>query len=144
MNKFLLALAIFVLVLVSMGITRRPPAAKDQNWSEYLGGSDRNHYSPLDQVNINNVAQLTKAWEYHTLDSGQIQCNPLVVDGILYGMTATTQPFAIDAATGMEHWRGIHKGGDKSGNSRGLVYWQNGKDKRILYSSGPWLYALDA
>ena len=74
-------------------------------WKEYLGGPERNHYSPLKQINADNVNQLAVAWEYHTLDSGQIQCNPIIVNGILYGMTALTRPFAVDAATGKEIWR---------------------------------------
>ena len=115
-----------------------------REWREYLGGPERNHYSPLDQINTGNIDQLQMAWEYHTLDSGQIQCNPLIVDGILYGMTATTRPFAVDAATGKEIWKGKSEGPDNFSSSRGVSYWERGEDKRILYTSGPWLYALNA
>ncbi|MEO6149973.1 MAG: PQQ-binding-like beta-propeller repeat protein [Mucilaginibacter sp.] len=113
-------------------------------WSEYLGGPGRNHYSTLEQIDSSNVNQLKVAWEYHTLDSGQIQCNPIIVNGVLYGMTATTQPFAVDAATGKEIWRIKGEGTDQFSTSRGLSYWENGDDKRILYTVGPWLYAVDA
>jgi quinoprotein glucose dehydrogenase len=116
----------------------------DREWREYLGGPYRNHYSILDQITPANVHQLEVAWEYHTLDTGQIQCNPIIVDGILYGMTATTQPFAIDAATGKEYWRKKSEGADKFSTSRGLVYWEDRKDKRILYTNGQWLYAVEA
>ncbi len=75
------------------------------NWSEYLGGPHRNHYSTLEQITPENVSELEVAWIYHTMDTGQIQCNPIIVDGKLYGMTATTQPFSINAATGEEFWR---------------------------------------
>jgi quinoprotein glucose dehydrogenase len=115
------------------------------DWSEYLGGPDRNHYSLLDQIDTGNVQNLTLAWEYHTTDSGQIQCNPIIIDGVVYGMTATTQPFAIDGATGKEIWR--KKDVDKTtwyGTSRGVVYWKQGDDKRILYTRESWLYALEA
>lgn len=114
------------------------------DWPEYLGGPDRNHYSELKQINASNVKQLKVAWEYHTLDSGQIQCNPIIVNGILYGMTASTQPFAVDAATGQLKWRKEKTPDDRLSSSRGLVYWKNGDDKRILYTKGPWLYALNA
>jgi quinoprotein glucose dehydrogenase len=114
------------------------------DWREYLGGADRNHYSTLTQINASNVQQLKVAWEYHTLDSGQIQCNPIIVNGILYGMTASTQPFAVDAATGQEKWRKNKEPDDRLSSSRGLVYWENGDDKRILYTKGQWLYALNA
>jgi quinoprotein glucose dehydrogenase len=120
------------------------PSYGTNEWKEYLGGPERNHYSPLEQINKENVQQLKLAWEYHTLDSGQIQCNPIIVDGVLFGMTATTRPFAVDAATGKEIWKGRSEGPDSYSSSRGVVYWEDGDDKRILYTSGPWLYALDA
>jgi quinoprotein glucose dehydrogenase len=85
------------------------------------------------------------AWEYHTRDSGQVQCNPIIVNGILYGMTASTQPFAVDAATGKEIWRRRDTtGANGLSTSRGVTYWERGDDKRILFTNGPWLYALDA
>lgn len=115
-----------------------------REWREYLGGPERNHYSPLDQINESNAKQLKIAWEYHTGDSGQIQCNSIIIDGILYGMTATTRPFALNAATGKEIWKGRSYGPDNYSTSRGVSYWQDGDDKRILYTTGPWLYALDA
>ena len=114
------------------------------NWSEYLGGPGRNHYSTLTQINADNVRELEVAWEYHTTDIGQIQCNPIIIDGILYGMTALTKPFAIDAATGKEIWRIKSEETVPYSTSRGLAYWEDGDDKRVLYTDGPWLYALEA
>jgi quinoprotein glucose dehydrogenase len=115
-----------------------------RDWKEYLGGPERNHYSPLDQITKENVSHLKVAWEYHTGDSGQIQCNPIIVDGVLYAMTATTRPFALDAATGKEIWRVAKDTVDSYSTSRGVAFWQEGDDKRILYTKGAWLYALDA
>ncbi len=117
----------------------------DTDWPAYLGGPDRNHYSSLSLINKENVHQLKKVWEYHTYDSGQIQCNPIIIDGILYGMTASTQPFALDAASGKELWRSYPD--EQTGSistSRGLVYWAEGNDKRILYTHDAFLYALHA
>ncbi len=144
MKKLIVPL-IFLLsiVLLSWGLGKHNPVANG-DWPEYLGGPDRNHYSTLKQINASNVNQLKVAWQYHTLDSGQMQCNPIIVNGVLYGMTASTQPFAIDAATGAEKWRKKKEADDRLSSSRGLVYWENGSDKRILYTKGPWLYALDA
>jgi quinoprotein glucose dehydrogenase len=115
-----------------------------RDWPEYLGGPDRNHYSTLSQINLSNVGQLQKAWEYHTQDSGQIQCNPITVNGILFGMTANTQPFALDAATGREIWRRPMEESSSRFVSRGLVYWESGEERRILFTNDSWLYALDA
>ncbi|WP_234733522.1 outer membrane protein assembly factor BamB family protein [Tellurirhabdus bombi] len=118
-----------------------PPS---REWPEYLGGPDRNHYSPLDQINITNVSQLKVAWEYHSRDSGQVQCNPIIVGGLLYGVTATSQLFALNAATGQEKWRYTEKGAGGLNTNRGVTYWADGDDKRILVAIGPWLYAINA
>lgn len=119
---------------------------KDVEWPEYLGGPDRNHYSTLNQINTQNVGQLHKAWEYHTGDSsGQMQCNPIIVNGLLYATTASLELFAVDAATGKEKWR-FKNTREKHwySQNRGVVYWEQGADKRILFSAGNWLYAVDA
>ena len=144
MKTLLVSLVLILsIALLSWGFENRPFVG-DGDWREYLGGPDRNHYSPLTQINAANVKQLKMVWEYHTLDSGQIQCNPIIVDGTLYGMTASTQPFAVDAATGQEKWRKQKEKDISLSSSRGLVYWEEGSDKRILYTKGPWLYALNA
>ena len=137
-------LIVSLLILGFLSCKPDKPIYGTTEWKEYLGGPERNHYSPLDQVNKSNVQQLKVAWEYHTLDSGQIQCNPIIVDGVMYAMTAATTPFALDAATGKEIWKVKKEGPDTYSSSRGVSYWEDGDDKRILYTSGPWLYALDA
>lgn len=120
----------------------------DKEWAEYLGGPDRNHYSSLEQITPENVKNLKVAWEFHTNDSGQVQCNPIVVDGVLYGVSASNGLFAVDAATGKELWW-FWGGNEKSffNTNRGITYWKS-KDKknqsRILYAYGEWLYAVDA
>lgn len=150
-----LLIPVLAVILVTTGIlawffffdssSRSSNSASGREWREYLGGPDRNHYSVLDQIAADNVNQLEIAWEYHTTDTGQMQCNPIIVNGTLYGMTATTQPFAVNAATGEEIWRKRAADGmDELGTSRGLAYWQDGDDERILYTSGEWLYAVEA
>jgi quinoprotein glucose dehydrogenase len=138
-------LLILFLLLTSILIWSCQKDSTSKEWREYLGGPDRNHFSTLDQINIENVKNLKVAWEYHTADSGQLQCNPIIAHGILYAMTASVQPFALDAATGKELWR-IRDTLKQSGNatSRGVAYWESGDDKRILYTSDSWLYAVNA
>jgi quinoprotein glucose dehydrogenase len=143
MNKFI-APIVFLLCTGLLSLTLTNDTTTNSDWREYLGGADRNHYSTLTQINAANVNQLTVAWKYTTYDSGQIQCNPIIVDGILYGMTASTQPFAVDAATGVEIWRKKKAADNSLSTSRGVAYWQDGDDKRILYTNGPWLYAIHA
>ena len=50
----------------------------ENDWSDYLGGSDRNHYSTLRQITPTNVGQLKVAWTFALPDSGQMQVNPLI------------------------------------------------------------------
>lgn len=144
MKKLIIpAVLLITIVLTSLAFSRKDPPSNG-DWSEYLGGPDRNHYSSLNQITASNAHQLKQVWQYHTLDSGQIQCNPIIVNGVLYAMTASTQPFAVNAATGQEIWKQKKAEDNRLSSSRGLVYWENGNDKRILYTKGPWLYALEA
>lgn len=119
-------------------------ANNPNNWSSYLGGDDRNHYSSLTQITPENVGQLAIAWTYSTPDSGQIQTNPLIIDGVLYGVTPAVQAFALDAATGEQLWLFGDTLRHWASTSRGLAYWEEGADRRILYTVGPNLWALDA
>lgn len=114
------------------------------DWADYLGGADRNHYSTLTQINKSNVDQLKIAWEYSLPDSGQMQVNPLIIKGILYGVSASVQAFALDATSGREIWRFGDPLKNWASTSRGVSYWTNGIEKRILYTAGPNLWALDA
>jgi len=134
-----------LILIVFIGLSCQQKDTHSNDWREYLGGPDRNHYSTLDQINLNTINNLQVAWEYHTSDSGQLQCNPIIVNGILYGMTARTLPFALDAATGKQLWR-LQDTAKATwyGTSRGLSYWEDGDDKRILYTKESWLYAVDA
>ncbi len=112
-------------------------------WSEYLGGSDRNHYTALSQIDTNNVHNLKIAWTYDTPDSGQMEMSPIIVNGRVYGVTAALKAFALDATTGKELW--LYKDSSSvNGTSRGVAYWESGNDKRIFYTAGVNLIALNA
>ena len=116
----------------------------ESDWSEYLGGKDRNHYSTLNQITLENVKNLKVAWTYACADSGQMQTNPLIVKGRVFGVTPTVQAFALDAANGKEIWKFGDPLKNWASTSRGVSYWTNGKEERILYTVGPNLWALDA
>ena len=77
---------------------------KYTNWEKYQGDSGRNQYSSLKQINKSNVGELEVAWEYKTNDklrsNSQIQCNPIIVDNVLYGTSPSIKLFALNAATG--------------------------------------------
>ncbi|MFC4218661.1 outer membrane protein assembly factor BamB family protein [Flagellimonas marina] len=138
---FLLSAALFFSACES---TEEPSKKDYTTWSSYLGGPDRNHYSTLSQINKENVKNLKLAWSYSTGDSGQMQMNPIVVDTIMYGVTAALRAVAIHAGTGKELWRFGDSLRLNLSTSRGVSYWSKGEDKRILYTAGPNLYAINA
>lgn len=145
MKKLILAFAfLLTLGLVSWKLLSTEKISNPNDWREYLGGNNRNHYSLLKQIDSSNVSQLQVAWTYSTGDSGQMQCNPIIVNGVLYGMTAANQPFALDGATGKEIWRRRSIDAVMYNTGRGVTYWEKGNDKRILFTNGPWLYAVNA
>ena len=121
------------------------PSAKNNydTWTEYLGGPDRNHYSTLSQIDTNNVQLLKIAWSYDAPDSGQMEMSPIIVNGVVYGVTAALKAFALDATTGKELWM-YKDSASVSGVSRGVAYWEEGDDKRIFYTVGVNLIALNA
>jgi quinoprotein glucose dehydrogenase len=136
----------FLSVIVFCGIVARVLAAADANWSTYLGDKSASHYSTLSQITPENVSQLQIAWSWHAGDARenqtQIQCNPLVIDGVIYATTPQLKVVAIDAATGEELWRFIPF--EPNGVNRGLAYWTDGEEKRILFGVSHWLHAIDA
>src|SRR5256712_2818588 len=131
---------------------RRVLVDRVRGWPAHGGNAGHTQFSPLDQINSGNVARLAVAWVHHTGDAraddrSQIQCNPIVVGSVLYGTSAGLKAFALDAATGRELWTFdpfTGPGERPIGVNRGLMYWQDGGDARILFGAGPHLYALDA
>ncbi|AKD54242.1 outer membrane protein assembly factor BamB family protein [Spirosoma radiotolerans] len=133
-------------------IKQSPP---NNDWPTYGGNAAGNRYSPLSQINTQTVKNLTLAWSYDTGDnkaSGQrgmdIQCQPIVIKGVLYGTSPRLKLFAIDAATGKQHWQ-FDPFADPEKKPRfhpvrGVMYWEDGQDKRILYTVGSFLYAVNA
>ena len=113
------------------------------NWDTYLGDTGRQHYSPLSQINRNNVAKLEEVWRYRSGDpDGLMYTSPIVVDGILYGLSPSLDIFALNAATGEELWR--NELGLSGGAQRGLMWWHREDDRRILFTAGKELIAIDA
>lgn len=128
------------------------------SWRMAHGNSNGNHYSSLTQIDTGNVQQLQVAWEFHTGDAdtaahSQIQCNPVIINGVLYATSPMLKLFALDAATGAQKWmfspydtitedKGAHF---NLNNNRGVTYWNDGKDdERIFYTAGPYLHCINA
>ncbi len=137
--------------LLAIGALLGQARGADRNWPMYLGSADAIHYSPLDQINRANVQNLQVAWTYDTGDAfrdSEMQCNPLIVDGILYATSPRVRVIALDAATGKLRWSFDPLPGVKALGkirNRGLMYWSDGgRDQRIYVAARQWLYALDA
>ena len=119
-------------------------------WSVYRGDLGNSAYSSLDQINTNNVNQLEVAWTYHTGDAetgnrSAIQCNPIVVNGKMYVTSPKLKLIALDASTGSELWKfDPFDSIEATGVNRGVTYWEENTDKRIYFSAGPYLYAVNA
>jgi len=120
------------------------------SWKEYLGGPDSSHYSPLKQITPANVSKLEIAWSYAAGD-GNYSFSPLVVDNVAYVAAKQGALVALDASTGKELWVHAFGGGGGGrgggiGGQRGANYWENSdrSDRRILVTTGGFLYAIDA
>jgi quinoprotein glucose dehydrogenase len=149
----LLAWGIAVAALALAPGAGRSPVPPAREWPSHGGNREHTQHSALATVHRGNVARLKVAWIYRTGDArsdgrSQIQCNPIVVGGVLYATSAGLKAFALDAATGRELWRfdPFAAGAEENtlGVNRGVVFWSGGADQRILYSAGHFLFALDA
>jgi len=131
--------------------------AKNGEWRTYGGDLGNTHYSPLDQINSTNFNQLQVAWRFKTENLGptpeyNLEGTPLMVNGVMYATAGTRRAVvALNAATGELLW--IHgeqegKRGDvapRKLSGRGLAYWSDGREERILYvTPGYRLIALNA
>ncbi len=144
---------LFYLFIVLLTGCTNPDDTAYQDWRHYGGDPTSSQFSSLSQINKENANQLKVAWTYHTGDhntegSSQIQFNPIIVDGILYGASPKLKLFALDAATGAHIWT-FDPYSDANeppvfGVSRGVAHWEDGDDKRILFGAGHRLYAIDA
>ena len=126
-------------------------------WRTYGGDLANTRYSPLDQINASNFKDLEIAWRFKTDNLGprpefNLESTPLMANGVLFSTAGTRRAVvALDAATGELLWvHGEHEG-PRGANAprllsgRGLAYWTDGRDERILYvTPGYRLIALDA
>jgi quinoprotein glucose dehydrogenase len=127
-------------------------------WEAYGGGKENIHYSSLKEIDTGNVSRLQVAWTFHTGDadtskSSQIQCNPIIVDSIMYLVSPTLKLFAVHAGSGQKIWEFDPKAVPDNlrafhfimNNSRGVTYWTDGKDdKRIFFVAGSYIHSIDA
>ena len=138
--------ALFLVLILSCN----QPDKRNVNWDTYRGDKSSTGYSGLDQINKSTVDKLEVAWIYHTGDASEgnrstIECNPIIVNGLMYITSPQLKLIALDPQSGKVRWKfDPFAGTESTGVNRGVTYWANEDDKRILFSAGPWLYALNA
>ena len=144
--------------------------ATNGEWRSYGGDLGSTKYSPLDQIDRTNFGQLEIAWRWQSVDGAldlealqqtrpeigirSLKATPLMVGGVLYISTPLHQAAAIDAGTGETLWVYDPKsylgapyphGDILSFNSRGLAYWTDGREERLLWGDNEaYLHAVDA
>ena len=126
-------------------VVARPSGAERRysGWPAYGGGPEQIRYSSLTHINRSNVGRLEVAWTYDSGESGGLQTNPIVVDGVLFTTTPKHRVVALDAASGAIRWR-FDSGIEGRGPNRGVTYWSSEGQARIFTGQGHFLYALDA
>ena len=139
---FALLLSFFLLVFAPP--VRRAADEEKTDSFGYGGGPAGMRYSRLAQIDRGNVRQLEIAWTYDSEDgAGDPQTQPVVADGVLYGVTPKHRIFALDAATGKRLWI-FDSGLGGRGPNRGVMIWSEGAEKRVFAAVQSFLYALDA
>jgi quinoprotein glucose dehydrogenase len=134
-------------------------------WPAYAGTYAAARYSPLTQINRDNAKNLHVAWRWKSPDMTIKEANPkigptranestpLMIGGTLYTSTTLSQVVAIDAATGETKWvfdpkvydNGLGLPANDGWLHRGVAYWRNGDDERIvMLTAFAQMIALDA
>ncbi len=132
-----------LLVFMLLTLLRAEDPAK-RDWPAYGGGPLDIRYSDLKQINRSNVARLQVAWTFNTADGpGDPQTQPIVVDGVLFGLTPKHKVIALHAGTGKILWT-FDSGIPGRGPNRSVVYWTDGENARIFAAIQNFVYALDA
>ncbi|MEL6123480.1 MAG: PQQ-binding-like beta-propeller repeat protein [Bacteroidota bacterium] len=143
---------ILLVIMMAIGLVTCTETLEDMDWSHYLGDAHSTQYCEAKEINRSNVSQLRQVWTFdgrgaHPDNRSQIQCNPLVIDGIMYGTTAKLELVALDATVGELLWRFDPNDGRYElfgmGVNRGLAWHSSADGARILYSVGAKLFAID-
>jgi alkylhydroperoxidase family enzyme len=114
-------------------------------WTTWGGDAGFTRYSPLEQINKDNVGTLEVAWRWKSLPQGSrpegnLTATPIMIDGVLYTPTGVHQVAAIDPGSGRTIWTFTPSPADLGGrsltiSSRGLAYCTNGLHKRVFHNT---------
>src|SRR2546422_4266184 len=128
MRVFLSLLTAYLALSIPLALSQNVRETAMQDWPAYGGGPANIHYSPLAQINRTNVKRLQVAWSFDTSEQGGLQTSPIIVGGVLYGITPTQNVFALNAATGKLLWK-FDSGIKGTQPDRGLAYWSSGRSE---------------
>ncbi|MBI3402687.1 MAG: PQQ-binding-like beta-propeller repeat protein [Acidobacteria bacterium] len=146
-----------VMVISASALLLGQSGATNGEWPTYGGDLGHTRYSSLAQIDASNFNKLEIAWRFKTDSLGprpeyQFESTPLMAKGVLYSTAGSRRAVvALDAGTGEMLWMHSENEGARGANAprqlsgRGLAYWTDGRDARILYvTPGYRLIALDA
>ena len=154
------SLAAGLLFLFSVAHVLAQAGSPSGQWRHYAGDLAATKYSPLDQINRDNVNDLEVVWERTAIDQSILDvvpdlsygnnfiAAPLMVDGVLYSPNAVGLVEAFDPGTGDTVW--VQQPFDdppasyRGAVTRGVAYWADGDDQRIIVQRGQWLIELNA
>src|SRR5262245_53712950 len=121
----------FIASLAVAGMTLAQVSTAPRNVDyPFSGNAGSQRYSTLTQITSQNVSQLKEVWRYDLGGPAQIQNQPVVIDGVIYGM-GLTKTYALDAATGKVKWE-YNPTPIGGRNPRGVGFWTDGKERRLL------------
>ena len=135
--------ALLLASTIAVHLSASAIAQASADWPVYGGGPDSDHYSSLAQINRSNVHELKVTWTFDTGEKGNLEDNPLIVDGTLYAYTFSQKVIALDAATGTLKWK-FDSGIYATQPARGVAYWTDGQTARVFAGVMNFLYCLDA
>ncbi len=156
-SRRLVFAAITVACASAAAVLRAQTGAVNGEWRAYGGDTGHTRYAPLDQINAANFSKLTIAWRFKTDHLGPrpeytFQSTPILANGVLYSTAGSRRAVvALDPETGEQLWMHSEREGARGAaaprqlSGRGLAYWPDGKEERILYvTPGYQLVALNA
>jgi quinoprotein glucose dehydrogenase len=144
------------MALLAVAALPAQTAAPAGEWRSYGADAANTHYSPLAQINASNFNKLEVAWRFKTDNLGSrkdynLEATPLMANGVVYTTAGTRRSVvAIDAGTGELLWMSSEQEGKRGDvalrlTSRGLAYWTDGREERIVYvTAGYRMIALNA
>lgn len=138
-----------------------------QDWPSYGGDNGSTKYKPFDQINADNVSQLTPVWSWDSVDNETVAANiaagnstavpgpykatPIVIDGVMYAPTSFGRVVSLDASSGDVLWTFDTRAWEAGRppnlgyNTRGVAYWEGNGKRRILFATNDsYLWSLDA